>query len=144
VSAPASRAQRGFTLMELMVTLVISVFGLLGVLRIHATLSRTVSETDQTQEALSFGTRTLETLRAMRVDDMVASISTTDSAPPLAKDAYATSTGRTGTAYQADVEVTEVPGTAGLWRVRVEVSWTEGEDSHHLPIEVLRTTREAL
>lgn len=144
MSAAGSRPQGGFTLMELMVALVISVFGLLGVLRIHASLSRAVSDTEQTQEALSFGTRTLETLRAMRVDDMVASISTAESAPPLAKDAYATTTGRTGTAYQADVQVTEVPGTAGLWRVRVEVSWTEAEHGHHLPVEVLRTTREAL
>lgn len=144
MSTAGSRAQRGFTLMELMVTLVISVFGLLGVLRIHSTLSRSVSETEQVQEALSFGARTLETLRAMRIDDMVAAISTTGTTPPLSKDAYATTTGRTGTDYQADVAVTEVPGTGGLWRVRVEVSWTEGEDSHRLPVEVLRTTREAL
>ena len=32
--------ERGFTMMELMVTLVISVFGLLGVLGMHATLSQ--------------------------------------------------------------------------------------------------------
>ncbi len=136
--------QRGFTLIELMVTLVISVLGLLGVLAMHTTLSRGASMTDETQEALSFGTRAVETLRAMRVDQMTASITAPGSLPPFSKSAYATSTGRTGVAYTADVAVTEVPGTAGLWRLRVEVSWTEGGEPHRVPFEVLRTTRESL
>lgn len=136
--------ERGFTMMELMVTLVISVFGLLGVLGMHATLSRGVSANDQTQEAIAFGSRTLETLRAMRVDDMVSSISSTATTPPLAQTSYATLAGRNGISYQADVAVTEVTGTASLWRLRVEVSWTEGGESHRIPVEVLRTTRDSL
>lgn len=138
------RAQAGFTLVELMVSLVISVFGLLGVLAMHGSLSRGIATTDETQEALAFAARTLETLRAMRVDQMTAAIAPTASAPPFGQTGYATTTGRKGVTYQADVQVTEVPGTAGLWRLRVEVSWTEGGESHRLPIEVLRTTRESL
>jgi type IV pilus assembly protein PilV len=139
-----SASQRGFTLMELMVALVISTFGLLGVLGVHATLSRGMTANDQTQEALAFGSRTLETLRSMRVTEMVSSISTSSTAPPLSKTSYATSTGRAGTAYQADVDVTEVSGSSGLWRLRVVVSWTDGDESRRIPLEILRTTRESL
>lgn len=136
--------QAGFTMIELLVTLAISTLGLVGVLALHKTLTRGVATTEQTQEALSFGSRTLESLRAMRVDQMIASIEPTASAPPFGQTAYATSTGRTGTSYQADVQVTEVPGTAGLWRLRIEVSWTEGDESRRIPLEVLRTMRDSL
>jgi prepilin-type N-terminal cleavage/methylation domain-containing protein len=138
------KKQRGFTLVELMVTLVISVIGLLGVLAMHTSLTRGISATGDSQEAIAFGARTIESLRAMRVDQMTAAIAPSATAPPFTASSYATSTGRTGTAYSADVEVTEVVGTAGLLRIRVEVAWTEGRESHRIPFEVLRTTRDSL
>lgn len=131
-------------MVELLVTLAISTLGLVGVLALHKTLTRGVQDTEQTQEALAFGSRTLESLRAMRVDTMIAAIEPSAAAPPFGRTGYASWTGRTGTSYQADVQVTEVPGTAGLWRLRIEVHWTEGTEARRIPLEVLRTMRDSL
>jgi hypothetical protein len=48
--------------------------------------------------------------------------------------------------YTVDVHVAGVGTSGNLWRVRVEVKWTEDTSTaqHMLPFEVIRTSEEAL
>lgn len=137
--------QRGFTMVELMVTLVISVFMLMGMLGLNVVFSRGTVSANQTQEAVVVGQRVIEELRSRRTSDFLTAVGgNASSALPLTRDGYLTTTGRSGTSYTADVEVTAVSTT--LWRIRVVVSWTEEPSARtrELPFELLRPSAEAL
>lgn len=137
--------QRGFTMVELMVTLVISVFMLMGMLGLNVVFSRGTVSANQTQEAVIVGQRVIEELRSRRTSDFLTALGgNASSTPPLTRDGYTTITGRNGTPYTADVEVTAVSAT--LWRIRVVVSWTEDGSTRprELPFELLRPSAEAL
>lgn len=142
---PRRRGQRGFTLLELMVTLMVTVFGLMGMLALHNALGRGIGDSSRSQEAVVVGSRTLEELRSKRIDEMMRALTgSTTAAPPIDVPTYRTELGRNGVSYGVAVQVT-LAGAA-LWRLRVEVSWEDDRsgETRMLPLELLRTQQEAL
>lgn len=139
------RHQRGFTMVELMITLVVSMFGVMGLVGLNATFSRSSQSMNQTQEAVAVGKQVIEDLRAKRTADLVVALTgSTASAPPFDRTAYTSVAGRNGMTYTVDVNVAAV--TATLWRMRVTVQWTDDTDGREreLPLELIRSSTEAL
>jgi prepilin-type N-terminal cleavage/methylation domain-containing protein len=139
--------QRGFTLLELMITLVVTLFGLMGVMAVHLSMTAGSANAGRNAEAVAVGTQMLESLRAQRPTDMMQTLTGSPTAlPPIDLTSYTTKTGRNGVSYGIDVHVAAVGTTTNLWRIRVEVKWTEDSStiSHTLPFEVIRTAQEAL
>jgi prepilin-type N-terminal cleavage/methylation domain-containing protein len=154
------RHERGFTLLELLITLGLTTIGLLGLLSLHVSLVRGNDGASRAAEASQIGQAALESLRAARRGDELAMLLTGNAGgiPPLDvpwcrrgdnNAVEATVTGRGGMTYRCRVVV--VPLTAvsdSLWRIRVEVGWTEdgaaqgaqgGVLDHLIAVEVIRS-----
>ncbi len=63
--------ERGFTMVELMVTMVISLFGSMALLALHVSIAQGTNSTAVTQEAINIGNQTVEELRTLRPTDMM-------------------------------------------------------------------------
>jgi prepilin-type N-terminal cleavage/methylation domain-containing protein len=147
-----TRGQRGFTLIELLVTLGITTIGLIGLLALHGSVSRGNSGTSRGAEAQQIATAALESLRAQRIGEMSQSLTGSISSPPI--DATMPDVvGRNGLVFRRRCVVSQLAASSSLWRVRVEVSWTDegatqgaegGKYDHLIGIEVIRTIEEAL
>lgn len=142
------RQQSGFTIIELLITLVVTVFGLMGAMALHASLARGNENAGRTNEATAIGTRVLEQLRGQRSADMMQALTgTASSLPPVDVAPYTTILGRNAMSYTIDVHVSEVTGEPNLWKMRVEVKWTDDNsdgNARMIPFEVVRTMQEAL
>lgn len=138
--------QQGFTMVELMVTMVISLFGIMALLALHVSIAQGTNQASVTQEAINVGNQTVEELRTLRPSDMMLKLTgNASSVPPLNVAPYATIAGRTQS-YTVSVSVTQAAGSSGLWLIRASVDWTDDGStaSHSLPFEVIRTSAEAL
>ena len=146
-------------------TLGVTTIGLIGLLSLHLSLVRGNDGASRAAEATQIANATLEALRAARtVQDMAALLTgSAADAPPIdvpwcrrneTNAIEATAIGRNGLTYRCRVVVV-VPSAAvpGLWRIRVEVGWTDdgaapgaqgGLFDHLIAAEVLRTAEEAL
>lgn len=147
VTTKKRNAQSGFTLMELLVTLAVTVFGLMGMMALHTSMSGGADVAGRTQEAVSVGTQVLESLRSARPADMMQTLTGSPaSEPPQNIEPFTTILGRNAISYTVDVHVTAVTGASNLWKIRVEVKWTDDNSTveHSIPFEVLRTSRDAL
>lgn len=132
-------------MIELLITLVVTVFGLMGAMALHASLARGNDVAGRTSEATAVGTQVLEQLRGARTADMLTALSA--SGPPVDVAPYTTILGRNGMSYSVDVHIAEVSGQPNLWRLRVEVHWTDDNangEEHMIPFEVVRTIQEQL
>lgn len=152
------RPQRGFTLLELLITLGITTVGLMGLMSLHLSVARANDGAGRSAEANAIGTRTLEELRAMRVSDMMKTLTgTATTLPPVDTTILGTVAGRNGVTYARRVQVIANSTDTTLWKLRVEVSWTDdgaaagatvngvaGALDHKLGTEVIRTNQEAL
>jgi prepilin-type N-terminal cleavage/methylation domain-containing protein len=148
------RSERGFTLMELLVTLSVTTIGLIGLMGLHLSIARSNDDAARSAEAQAIATQELESLRAQLIPDMMTTLAGTATAlPPVTNTTLGTVTGRSGMTYRRVVKVTAPSTSSNLWLVRVEVSWTEdgavagangGQLDHTLAVEVLRTVQEAL
>jgi prepilin-type N-terminal cleavage/methylation domain-containing protein len=138
------RRQRGFTLVELLVTMVISVFALMGLLALHGSLSQSTTRSGQFQEAVAVGSNVLETLRKVRPGDLSTRVTGSSAIPPYTNATYGPVLGRNGISYSVGVSVTSPANE--LWLMRVEVTWTSERDggTTMLPLELIRPAREAL
>ena len=133
--------------MELLVTLIVTAFGLMGVMALHLSMTSGGENAGRNAEAVAVGTQIVESLRAQRPTDMMQTLTGSSvSVPPVDLTGYTTKTGRNGVSYTIDVHVAAVGTSGSLWRVRVEVKWTDDTSTtgHTLPFEVIRTSQEAL
>jgi len=141
------KKRRGFTLLELMITIVVTLFSLMGFLGLHITLTRGNDSASRSAEAIAVGQREIESLRKQRSTDMMNTLTgSTATVPPVTKTNFFTALGRNGVSYQVDVNVTTVGTSGNLWLIRVIVSWTDDGSAlvHSVPIELIRTVQEAL
>lgn len=157
------RREGGFTLLELLMTLGVTTIGLIGLLSLHLSIARSNDAASRVAEAAQIGQATLESLRAARVPAMVELLTGDASDSPPIDVAWcrrdhgvveATAVGRNGLTYRCRVVVVALTGaSANLWRVRVEVGWTDdgaiqgaqdGIFDHLIAVEVIRTHEEAL
>jgi prepilin-type N-terminal cleavage/methylation domain-containing protein len=140
--------QAGFTLIELLVTLSITTIGLVGLLGLHLSLERSNDEASRDADANAIGGRTLEGLRSARIPDMLTALGLPTGSVPPQTVTMSTMAGRSGMTYRRTAKLAAITST--LWRVRVEIGWTEdgatagGTLDHTVATEVLRTTEEAL
>jgi prepilin-type N-terminal cleavage/methylation domain-containing protein len=151
---PGAHGQRGFTLLELLITLSVTTVGLVGLLALHQSVVRGNDGASRSAEAQQIGATTLESLRAQRIDAMMKTLTgSTALALPTAPH-VTTAVGRGGMTYTVTTTVDQPPGAPpGLIRIRVVTSWTEdggtrgamgGQLDHALALEVIRTPEEAL
>jgi prepilin-type N-terminal cleavage/methylation domain-containing protein len=155
--------QRGFTLLELLVTLAVTTIGLVGLFSLHLSIARGNDGASRAAEATQVGNATIEQLRAARVTDMVTQlIGNPAGVPPIDVTSFSsaiagstgTVAGRGGMTYRRRVIVTALNAVStSLWKIRVEVGWTEdgaavgasgGLYDHLVAVEVIRTIEEAL
>jgi prepilin-type N-terminal cleavage/methylation domain-containing protein len=143
------RGQRGFTMIELLVTMSIAVIGLLAIMSMFVVTSRANASGAASGEGVSVASATVEEIRSMPLDDMFATYG------PMPIDvALDTVAGRAGTTFTRRVQVSELTATStNLIKIRVEVGWTDagaapgaegGIHDHRISFELIRTASEAL
>ena len=146
-------APRGFTLLELLITLSVTTIGLIGLLALHLSISRGNDGASRSAEAQQVGTTEIEALRALNPANLMLTLTGSSTSVPPVTAALKTVTGRGGTTYRITRSVVAPAGATSLWRIRVETAWTDdgavagtngGQLDHMLPLEVLRTLEEAL
>lgn len=147
--------QRGFTLLELLVTLGITVIGLTGLMSLHIATIRGNESTARNGEAVAIAQETLETLRADTLTGLLARFSTTTLPVNASLDTMA---GRNGITFRRRVSITELTAAStNLVKIRVVVAWsddnTNGAGSgsgsasiydHQVSLELIRTVQEQL
>ncbi|HEY0190585.1 MAG TPA: prepilin-type N-terminal cleavage/methylation domain-containing protein [Kofleriaceae bacterium] len=147
-------AQRGFTLLELLITLSITTIGLIGLLALHLSIARGNDGASRSADAQQVAAGELESLRSMRIGDlalyMQGAAALTVPTPVKAR----TAVGRTNMTFNVASQVLPVSGaSASLVKIRTTVTWTEdggtfganaGQLDHALSLEVIRTLEEAL
>jgi len=161
VTAPARRArslrcrgQRGFTLLELLITLSVTTIGLIGLLALHLSIARGNDGASRVAEAEQITVTALESLRAQSPATLMQTLAGSPTAVPPATAAAYTVLGRNRLPYSVTRSVT-APNAASpsLWLIRVVTSWGEdgaaigvaGDPLHHqIALEVIRTIEEQL
>ena len=153
--------QGGFTLVEVLVTMTITVIGLVGLLSLHMATVKGNQIASRTGAATTIAQKTIEELRAMPVDDSnpysatVQSIVSRYGVLPITNYSMTPETDeRTGMAFTRHLWVNELTSMSeDLIRIRVEVSWADdGADpttadeslKHSIALEIVRTRQEAL
>ena len=160
---PRDSAQHGFTMIELLITLSLTVFGLIGLLALHKALAVATTNVTETTEGLGMAQKLLEELRSRERTAMYALLD----APPINVPTCAAHTGlerdctyvpldgpRGTRSYRRRVIVTPLSAVSdSLVRVRVEVGWSDGGFSegeangfhdHLIAIELIKTLEEVL
>ena len=140
--------QAGFTLIEIMVTMAITLLGLAAMLTLHGTVAEGNRMSVESAEASAVAESALEDLR----QDSIARIETTYNAVPIDVN-LADVQGRNSQVFARRLLVQAVSGQADLVKLRVEVSWTDsgaavgaddGIHDHRVVLEELRTREEQL
>lgn len=140
-----SNSQRGFTIVELLVSMVISVVGFVGLIGMQRAMSSANQIGSRQVEATAFVQQAVEGLRQLSIAEM----ETRFGALPITAD-LPPAIGRGNHNYARVLEVNAIESSARLLRIRVVVSWNDdgtlgGTDYEHaLVLEVLRTREEAL
>jgi len=150
----SARGQRGFTLLELLITLSVTTIGLIGLLSLHLSVARGNDGASRSAEAQQIGASELEALRAQRLTDMMQTLTGSPNFVLPTAPRIRTVAGRGGMTFTVTSTVVALPAaSASLMRIRVVTSWTEdggvlgannGQLDHSLSLEVIRTVEEQL
>lgn len=146
--------ERGFTLLELLMTLGVTTIGLVGLLSLHLSIARGNDGASRAAEATQIGHALLEELRAVKAPQMMELLTGSALSTPPTDVTMPTVIGRGNMTYRRRVLVQEMTAAStSLWRVRIEVGWTDdgaalnaagGLLDHLIAVEVIRTFEEAL
>jgi prepilin-type N-terminal cleavage/methylation domain-containing protein len=151
---PGSRRRRsqqgGFTLVELLVTLTVTVIGLAGMLSLFNANSRNSAISSRTAHAATAAQETIEELRGIPV----ATLTTLYGALPIEDADLDPIDGPAGLVLNRRMSFSSLPVASGdLFLLRVEVYWTDdgatpgsddGRYDHTVALELVRTRQEAL
>jgi prepilin-type N-terminal cleavage/methylation domain-containing protein len=146
--------QRGFTLLELLITLSVTTIGLIGLLSLHLSVARGNDGASRSAEAQQIGAMVIEGLRSQSATAMMSTLTGSSTTQPPVTAPVITFTGRANMTFTVQRSVTALTGaSSNLWKIRVVTSWTEdggtlgangGQLDHALALEVIRTVEEAL
>ena len=143
--------------MELLVVMGVSLFGLAGLMSVYTISSRANSNVGASAEAIDVCEQAMEEFRSMSVADVEAlavygPITSAGFGP--VEHHEGDFSGRNNVIFDRKVSAIQLPGAAGLVRIKVDVSWTDdGGDPDYAPspnqvhtvsLEMLRTRLEAL
>jgi prepilin-type N-terminal cleavage/methylation domain-containing protein len=149
-----ARRQRGFTLLELLITLAVTTIGLIGLLSLHVSIARGNDGASRFAEATQIANATVEQLRAQKLPEMLKTLTgSTTSTPPI-DVVMPTVTGRANMTYRRRAVLLGLNSVStSLWRLRIEVAWTDdgaaagamgGTLDHLVAAELIITVEEAL
>jgi type IV pilus modification protein PilV len=132
----AQRTQGGFTLIEILVALLVTVVGLAGVMMMQAETVRSNRRAQQFTRAANLAEEIMEVSRGTRVDLLLDGV--TYDPQEIG-----------GTTYAIALQAAEVATGSNLVRVIVTVTYSEDNDSSSADdrvarVEMLRTKTEAL
>lgn len=136
-----ARGEQGFTIIELLIALAVSLIGLAGLLTLSMAITSGSRSSIRATEATALAESVLEELRREPITDIVAVFG----ALPISAQ-LPDVTGRNDLLFARKLVVEAVPAEEELVRVRVEVSWNDtpaapagdGSDDHRVLLEVLR------
>jgi prepilin-type N-terminal cleavage/methylation domain-containing protein len=144
-----ARDQHGFTMIEILATLAVTLIGLGGLLTLHHVISEGTASSSQMAEASSIAEEALEEVRQLRF----TALETRFGAVPIEVDLEPAS-GRNERVYERHLLVETLAAvSADIFRVRIEVTWTEagaaagsddGAHDHTFVLETFRTRQEAM
>lgn len=145
------RGQGGFTLLELLVTMAVTVIGLLGLMAMYVATVKGNEATARSGAAVTIAQQTLEEMRSSSVAALKIRYGTSQLQTGVALNTVA---GRDGTTYNRLIQADSLTGAPDLVKLRVEVTWTEdknvavgaasGAYDHHVGLEIIRTATEGL
>jgi prepilin-type N-terminal cleavage/methylation domain-containing protein len=152
--AVRSRASpRGFTLLELLITLSVTTIGLVGLLSLHLSIARGNDGASRSADAQQIASSEIESLRGLSVPAMYLALTGTET-PALPTTARVrTATGRNGMRFTVNTQVQPVAASPSLLKIRTWVTWTDdggtfganaGQLDHQLALELIRTLEDAL
>jgi prepilin-type N-terminal cleavage/methylation domain-containing protein len=147
--ARRARAAAGFTLIEVLVGMTITLIGLAGALSLHTTMANGNATAARTSRATAIAEQTLEDLRGSTIEQLIADYGDTPTLP--IDGAEVGEVEEAGVVFARFLDVTETPNDPDLVRVRVEVRWldtggvsSDGQYDHTISFELIRTKTEAL
>jgi prepilin-type N-terminal cleavage/methylation domain-containing protein len=146
---------RGFTLLELLITLGVTTIGLVGLMSLHVSVVRGNDGASRAAEAQQITVNRLESLRAQRLGDMMRTLTSDPTAVPPPPAAPATTppmswtvVGRANMTYTVTATASTLADvSSSLIKIRVVTTWIEDGGgsgaspalTHALALEVIRT-----
>jgi prepilin-type N-terminal cleavage/methylation domain-containing protein len=141
--------ERGFTVIEVLITLAVTLVGLAGLMTLHHVISDGTGSAGRMAEASSIAEAALEEVRQMHFAQLETAFGTV----PIDTDMEQAS-GKGSRVYDRHLVVEALSGvSADLFRVRIEVTWADdgaevgsddGAHDHRFVLETFRTRQEAL
>ena len=134
---PTRRGERGFTLIEVLIALLITIVGLAGVLMMQASSSRANRQNAEFTHASMIAEETLEGARGMNIDTLLANNLT-----------YAPQT-YSGVVYNITLNAALLPASTNLVRITAAVTYSEDNDTSAVDdrtarFQLIRTRTERL
>jgi len=141
--------QQGFTVIEVLITLAVTLIGLAGLMTLHHVISEGTGSAGRMAEASSVAESALEEVRQLRF----SALETSFGPAPIDVD-LEEAAGQGDRVYARHLLVEPLAAVSpDLFRVRIEVSWSDdgaaagsddGAHDHRFVVETFRTRQEAL
>ena len=153
-SLAGAPGEAGFTLVEVLIALTVTVVGLMGLLSVHTTTLKGNRDSGRASEATAIAQQSIEEVRALAIEGATNSITAKYGALPFSNVPMDTVFGRAGVVFKPQLSVVELTTVSpDLVHIRVVVEWADGGDDptsvpaankHKVALELVRTRQEAL